>query len=1763
MTDHCFQPSRLRSLLFALALGAGLPATAQLPQLPVGPQPCPPNSSCAPGTPPLIPPAPPVPPSCGPAPSGNPCGQAGPATTGSANSINVGAGNPINLINGNKYQREVDMAPLPGVLGLEIVRHYNSTLSGPNASTNLMGRGWKLSYETDLYVVGKTVQIVQADGARLIFSRDPADPSLCASDNPGDGTVTVRRGRGGEEFVWRMADGRQLSFNSGGKLVQILAPTGEFVSMRHDSRGLLVGVTDPQGRELRLHYPDKASAKAGDAFRGVQGIDSPLGRYTYGYGSKAPAGATVGAGTLLASLVRVAYPQAGMGRSYHYEDARHPTLLTGISVDTQAGSQRLSTYGYQADGKAVLSAQAGNTNKVVLEFGPGRTLLTNSLGQKTEYRHAIIGGAYRLLEVRGPGCATCGETNIRYRYDAYARLTDTIKLDDAGRPLRALRTEFDALGRPANISQVVYAGGKPQAGGASMRYVYRAAGLPAQVARPSVVPGKEVLTTTTYNAAGQPLEVSESGWAPGSGGEAVAISRSTRYGYREVNGRSLLVSIDGPLPNGPSASPVDSDITRLEWDKGGNAIVAVTGAGNVRSTLAYDALWRVAAVTNGSGASTRFRYDARNRRTEVSADGVVYHTRFDALDRISETGFTRNGAYTALSKRGADLTGRSSWSVSSDGVLARQLSDTEGRVRETSMQAGHARQVRLFGYDEANRLVSVSDGPGTTRRIIWNTLGQVAARVDALGREQRYRYDADGQMVEVTDAAGTPFAAAMTVGRDVLGLTDRIGAPNGALTRYVNDDFGRTLVIASPDSGTVTRSYDLADRVVASTDSHGNRASYAYDAAGRIVRQSIAGAGSAKPVVTTWEWRGKDLLAIEHPAQSERYRYDAQHRLLSKTVILHRAGAAPVVSRTSYDYHPDGQPRSITLADGSIIEYKRNAQHALVALERHRVRTSWLRWLLPSQTLASNIERDRVDVSAFEYGNGVQARFQRSPEGTLARIVYRLPQERASGKVLAHAAADLLPGVAPANAAAASAAAKEPVQALALPRETNSLLDHRYLWDVQGNLLAIRGNGDARDFAYDARDRLVVEARTGAGPDVRQVAFDAASTAARYFYDASGNRVLGQQEAELADTAGAAGSVLGPTVRTAYVAGANRKLADSALAEPIRYDTSGLPLSIGRRSFEWDALGKLTAVRQDGKPLAAYRYNHRGERVAKTAGAGTRHFLYTGRKVAAEIDARGQVTRQYLYLGGKPFAIIDHADSVLPDAEERSATGQAWHDIGLVFKAWFGNARETLAYLHLNHLGAPEAATDAQAKPVWLARYSGFGMVAVSHKGDGFVQPLRLPGQYEDSETGLYYNDHRYYDPRAGRYLSPDPLGLQADINSYAYVSNNPLRYVDPEGLVLFAFDGTGNSMNTNWLESEGSSLSNVALFFERYRERSRYVSGVGTEDVSDQTRPIRPRDYVPLLGRIAPVKADMAFNYSGVARIERMEEYFNAEADFLENDEEVMNIDIIGFSRGAAQAREFANRIAARTTPDGWYQYTVPGPSGGANVTRCQKVNFRFLGLWDTVLSTNNGPAYNLGIPEQFAHVAHAVALNEFRGQTGRWVSGSWLGAFPLESIEGGPATEGKVRIERGFLGSHSDIGGGYGATENQLAQVALEWMIKQAVTAGVAIDDAPRTIIANPIVHDKSNNQNQLNGRPTGEDRDVHYRDGRVVKQRQMVLHGLKFSDTEQFITYRPSVADENGNLVRTTVPGAGTGTVDMAGYLAWLRNNGYDLNLTVQGQ
>ena len=119
-------------------------------------------------------------------------------------------------------------------------------------------------------------------------------------------------------------------------------------------------------------------------------------------------------------------------------------------------------------------------------------------------------------------------------------------------------------------------------------------------------------------------------------------------------------------------------------------------------------------------------------------------------------------------------------------------------------------------------------------------------------------------------------------------------------------------------------------------------------------------------------------------------------------------------------------------------------------------------------------------------------------------------------------------------------------------------------------------------------------------------------------------------------------------------------------------------------------------------------------------------------------------------------------------------------------------------YFHTDQVGLPEELTNSQGKLCWQASYKTWGSTvaeewevrstagqAVNALDEGskptIEQNLRFQGQYLDRDTGLHYNTFRFYDSDIGRFISPDPIGLDGGINLGSY-SPNPISWVDPWG---------------------------------------------------------------------------------------------------------------------------------------------------------------------------------------------------------------------------------------------------------------------------------------------------------------------------------------------------------------------------------------------
>ena len=166
-------------------------------------------------------------------------------------------------------------------------------------------------------------------------------------------------------------------------------------------------------------------------------------------------------------------------------------------------------------------------------------------------------------------------------------------------------------------------------------------------------------------------------------------------------------------------------------------------------------------------------------------------------------------------------------------------------------------------------------------------------------------------------------------------------------------------------------------------------------------------------------------------------------------------------------------------------------------------------------------------------------------------------------------------------------------------------------------------------------------------------------------------------------------------------------------------------------------------------------------------------------------------------------------------------------------------------------------------------------------------------GRETDEESDLYYYRARYYDPTTGQFISEDPIGFEAgDANTRRYVGNSPTNATDPSGLAGYFFDGTGNDMDE--FNPDGtpkdpeldSAPTHVAALFWMYTEDKFYEYGVGT----------RTEEFLGNLhGKGARERLDRMFE-----RFEKTYDDGNGDTD----------IDIFGFSRGAAMAREFANMI-------------------------------------------------------------------------------------------------------------------------------------------------------------------------------------------------------------------------------------------------------------
>ncbi|MFK4206277.1 RHS repeat-associated core domain-containing protein [Acinetobacter junii] len=339
------------------------------------------------------------------------------------------------------------------------------------------------------------------------------------------------------------------------------------------------------------------------------------------------------------NLAQVVYPD-GRRLKYSYDpkfqggDIHNLTAKWVFDPD-QKKFRLISQWQYDQQDRAILSQHANGVEKVTIQFDPRTTkampanysankpvfknVVTNSLGQKTTYSYQVVGTQFQLLESFGAGCASCGEVNKRYRFNPQGLVAYAADLNSSGQVIRAIDLKYNDLGEviartvsgvgiQSQTTNYEYESYQVQQGNMADDLANASSPLLTQLnqqdyrrlkseSRASVVAGKQYRKEYQYNSNNQLISVKETGFSP----LGDTLVRETRYGY-DPQGR--LSWEDGPLPNGPSNSPKDSDVITYAYDTKNQLISKISGGDQATYLTNYNQYGYAENITKKDGNRT-------------------------------------------------------------------------------------------------------------------------------------------------------------------------------------------------------------------------------------------------------------------------------------------------------------------------------------------------------------------------------------------------------------------------------------------------------------------------------------------------------------------------------------------------------------------------------------------------------------------------------------------------------------------------------------------------------------------------------------------------------------------------------------------------------------------------------------------------------------------------------------------------------------------------------------------------------------------------------------------------------------------------------------------------------------------------------------------------------------------------------------------------------------------------------------------------------
>lgn len=802
------------------------------------------------------------------------------------------------------------------------------------------------------------------------------------------------------------------------------------------------------------------------------------------------------------------------------------------------------------------------------------------------------------------------------------------------------------------------------------------------------------------------------------------------------------------------------DATTIYQMNADNAVMSVTDALGAVTKYDYDDCYNKVAETDPLGQTTAWQFDARGNCTKVTyPDGAEVALAYDE----------RNSVVRAVDP----IKGEWRWEYDKAGRMLGRM-DPLGRLSRFEWQSEAdllAQPGRIAST--VKRMVAFIDPAGERTSLEYDKQGMLVSLRLPNGAQTRWSYDRLGRCVEAVDAKGNRERRTF----DLAGHIRRVDVPDGNVRHLGYDKDGNVLAAKdqhydvtftyrgmsrlatrTQDGTTVRFEYDSEDALVAIANEAGAVYRFTLDKVGNVRSE----AGFDGILRTFTRDKSGRVLEIERPDErTSKYSYDAGGRVVE---VKYSDG-----SSESYAYRIDGA--LMKASNGAAqVSFKRDALGRIVeeaqggdTVESKYDLLGLRRRMKTSKGHVLEIERNKVgDVVAIRAGGGpvVSTKAPDAPtpppawEARFTRDQLGLEMERA------------LPG---------GVRARWERDSVGRP------LKHE-IWSSSALV-------SAKAYTWEPNDRL-------------KMIIDALHGPVEYRHDRLGNLTAaihgdGKVDLRMPDAVGNLFKTSEKSDRKYGPAGQLLESTSPAGVTKYEYDPEGnlvrKLLPDGREwTYAWNGAGMLTkVVRPDGK-VVEFAYDALGRRVWKKYGAKTTKWIWDGNVPVHEwvevdpalVDPPAQQADEEWESGfeARKFMLTKRfAQGPPPESAGTASAPITW-----VFEpeSFAPLAKLTAAARYAivtDHLGTPTAMLDERGKQVWGADIDVYGELT-NLVGDKHACPFRWPGQYEDEETGLYYNRFRYYDPEAGAYIAHDPIGLAGGIRQRSYPSD-PLRRADRLGL--------------------------------------------------------------------------------------------------------------------------------------------------------------------------------------------------------------------------------------------------------------------------------------------------------------------------------------------------------------------------------------------